>query len=311
MQASENATLGAQGRPTPMREQSRRLYEINWWLKSVPQGYLIDTEYGIDNTPDNPLLHKDDDLREVTINQLAHLAYVEWITLDTVSGLIPICPRRDQKTCLSTQVLDEARHVEIYEHRLYEFGVKPEEKDSVIESLVNPNLRIFRGITKDLIERKDYFAAIFCQHIVLEGIAFTVFDLTRRPGRTLDPRSSRLIDYVMIDESRHLGFGEHQMKQLQQERTDRKLDLEKLGAETMHYVSSYFWEWTYNHWRALLKVCEYPAVRDAFVYEGKRVDEYTAEDAADMIAGKLKKDLKKRMDRLGLEYDYVPAGSVV
>jgi hypothetical protein len=287
-----------------VKDQAKRLYEVDWWLKSVPQGYLLGTDYGIDNTPDNPLLHDDQDLREATINQLAHLAYVEWITLDTVAGLIPICPERDQKTCLSTQVIDEARHIEIYEHRLYEFGIKPEEKDRVIESAVNPNLKIFRALTNDLLAKKDYVAAIFCQHIVLEGIAFTVFEVTRRPGRTLDPRTSRLIDYVMIDESRHLGFGEHQMRQLLVEHAHRKKDLEKVGAETMHYVSSYFWEWTYEHWRQVRKVAEYPAVRDVFVYEGKRVEDVDPTYAADMIAAKLKVDLQKRMSRLGLEYEY-------
>lgn len=309
MRRARNGTVGvAASAPRTIKDQAKRLYDVDYWLKSVPQGYLIGTDYGIDNTPDNPLLHEDQDLRDATINQLAHLAYVEWITLDTVSGLIYICPDRAQKTCLSTQVLDEARHVEIYEHRLYEFGITPEEKDAVIERSVNQNLKVFRRMTHDLLEKKDYVACIFCQHIVLEGIAFTVFDVTRRPGRTLDPRTSRLIDYVMIDESRHLGFGEHQMRQLLVDHADRKRDLEKLAAETMHHVASYFWEWTYEHWRQIQKVTEYPALREAFVYEGKRVEDYNPREAADMICDKLRVDLRKRMGRLGLDYDYA-AGS--
>lgn len=288
---------------TNIKNHAKRLYEVNWWLRTVPQGYLQGTDYGIDlNAPDNPILHSDDDLREVTIDQLAHLAYVEWITLDTVSGLIPICPEREQKICLSTQVLDEARHIEIYEHRLCEFGVSTEDKAQVIESRVNRNLKEFRSLTCDLVERKDYVATLFCQHIVLEGIAFTVFEQTRKPGRSLDPRSSRLIDYVMIDESRHLGFGEHQIKQLLPRCMDRKADLERLGAETMNMVAAYFWEWTVNQWRTIQKIRDYPAIAADFQKNGYDLT-LDPREAADSIAARLKQDLKTRMNRIGLDYN--------
>lgn len=284
-----------------IKKRSKRLYEVNWWLKSVPQGYLANTEYGVETSfPENPIVLEDPDLLEISVDQTCHLAYVEWITLDTVSGLIPICPDRRQKTFLATQVLDEARHIEIYEHRLYEYGVKPEDKDSVIKSRVNKNLVEFWGVMNQLVDNKDYVGTIFCQHVVLEAVGFSVFDITRLPGRALDPRISRLIDYVMIDESRHIGFGEHQMKHLIKENAHRIPELEKLAAEVNHFVVDYFAGWIRKQWRLMKKVREYPEIAAQWSYKGKNITAVDDEEVAEIVTGHITDDLKKRMGRIGL-----------
>ena len=62
-------------------------------------------------------------LHEDAIRTTVQLVVGERCALAASSGLINAAPDEASKRFLATQTLDEARHVEIFTHRLYDLGV--------------------------------------------------------------------------------------------------------------------------------------------------------------------------------------------
>ena len=65
-------------------------------------------------------------LHEEAIRTTVQLVVGERCALAASSGLINAAPDEASKRFLATQTLDEARHVEIFTHRLYDLGVRKE-----------------------------------------------------------------------------------------------------------------------------------------------------------------------------------------
>src|SRR5512134_2113113 len=108
-------------------------YSIQNWLESCPQGYLEGTEYGHapgESEPasilENPLL------REDAVRGTVQLVVGERCALAASSGLINSAPDEGSRRFLATQTLDEARHVEIFTHRLLDLGIRKEDLESTI-----------------------------------------------------------------------------------------------------------------------------------------------------------------------------------
>src|SRR5262245_46069033 len=103
-------------------------YSIQNWLESCPQGYLQNTEYGHrpgtrepDEILGNEILHTE------TVRSTVQMVLGERCALAASSGLINAAPDEASKRFLATQTLDEARHVEIFTHRLYDLGIRKED----------------------------------------------------------------------------------------------------------------------------------------------------------------------------------------
>ena len=115
-------------------------YSIQSWLESCPQGYLEQTEYGHAHDEKEPeILLENEVLREENIKATVQLVVGERCALSASSGLINAAPDEASKRFLATQTLDEARHVEVFTHRLFDLGVKKNELESVIKQYANPN----------------------------------------------------------------------------------------------------------------------------------------------------------------------------
>jgi hypothetical protein len=55
---------------------------------------------------------------------------------------------------------------------------------------------------------KDWEAAIFAQNVILEALEFTVF---QTHAETADPVTRDLLQGIVKDERRHIGFGENEL----------------------------------------------------------------------------------------------------
>jgi hypothetical protein len=111
------------------------------------------------------------------ISLTVQLVAGERCALAASSGLINCAPDEASKRFLATQTLDEARHVEIFTQRLYDLGVKKSELEDVIAQNANPNLVKFAELLLEKVDKRDFVAGVVGQNIVLEGMAFTVFEL--------------------------------------------------------------------------------------------------------------------------------------
>jgi hypothetical protein len=126
--------------------------------------------------------------------QLSQFLHGEQGALMTASQLVSSVPWIDAKYYASTQAMDEARHVEVFDRYLRE---KLE-----WEFPINENLRKLLDVI--LTDARWDFKYLGMQ-ILIEGLAMAAFGNLYQMAE--DPLIKELIYYVMRDESRHVAFG--------------------------------------------------------------------------------------------------------
>ena len=187
-------------------EPERFLEEVHsfeFWFQSV-EGYLSDTHYGRRaGTEDVPLPEAE---RDHLVTVLCNYCVGETAALEGASGLIAIAPNRLTQIFLSTQVVDEGRHLEVLMHRLGELGVANPEQE--IEKRASRSLVAFKRRLLELVAGKDWEAAIFAQNVILEALEFTVF---QAHAESADPVTRDMLLGIVKDERRHIGFGENEL----------------------------------------------------------------------------------------------------
>jgi hypothetical protein len=85
-----------------------------------------------------------------------------------------------------------------------------EDPEAEIPLRANANLVGFRDRLLAFVAAGDWEAAVFAQNVILETMEYTVF---RAHASTADPVTAAILDGVVKDERRHLGFGENDLGQ--------------------------------------------------------------------------------------------------
>jgi 1,2-phenylacetyl-CoA epoxidase catalytic subunit len=179
------------------------VHTFEFWFQSV-EGYLAGTTYGHRPHPEETPLEPDD--RERLITVLCNYCVGETAALEGASGLIRFAPNRECKIFLSTQVVDEGRHAEVFLRRLTDLGVGTPEAE--IERRANRNLLRFKERLLELVDSGDWVSAIFAQNVILEAMEFATF---QSHAQTADPITREILQGVVKDERRHIGFGENDL----------------------------------------------------------------------------------------------------
>jgi hypothetical protein len=131
---------------------------------------------------------------EITSWILSNFLHGEQGALLAASQLVVSVPMTDGKYYASTQVVDEGRHVEVFDRYLHE--------KVGFSYPINPDLkRLLDLILKD--SRWDM--KLLGMQIMVEGLALAAFGLIR--DFSDEPLLKMLTTYVMRDEARHVAFG--------------------------------------------------------------------------------------------------------
>ncbi len=179
------------------------VHSFDFWFAAV-EGYLTGLTHGHRfDTAEEPMSELD---RERLITVLCNYCVGETAALEGASGLIAIAPNRLTKIFLSTQVVDEGRHLEVFQHRLRDLGVTAPEAE--VERRASSSLLLFRRRLLELVASKDWEAALFAQNVILEALEFAVF---HSHSQTADPITREILQGVVKDERRHIGFGENEL----------------------------------------------------------------------------------------------------
>jgi hypothetical protein len=117
----------------------------------------------------------------------------EQAALALCAQLLNMVPEMETKLCLSGQIIDEARHVEVFGRYLEKLGA---------DAPLNPALE---DLVYRLLESDHYGEKIVGMQIFLEGVAVGLFQRFQKDSP--DPLMRELIQLVLRDESRHAGFG--------------------------------------------------------------------------------------------------------
>jgi hypothetical protein len=103
-------------------------------------------------------------------------------------------PDIDSKFYAATQVIDEARHVEVYSRYLHE-------KVQMVYPL-NPHLK---SLLDNVISDSRWDMTYLGMQVLIEGLALAAFGIIR--NMATEPLAKSLNAYVMQDEARHVMFG--------------------------------------------------------------------------------------------------------
>ncbi|HEM46288.1 MAG TPA: hypothetical protein ENO23_04495 [Alphaproteobacteria bacterium] len=285
-------------------------YSIQYWLESCPQAYLEGTEYGHgpgEKEPDGLL--SDPFLREQAIALTVQLIAGERCALAASSGLINSAPDYAAKTFLATQTLDEARHVEIFTRRLMDLGVKKNEIDEVVAELANPNLVRFAEILLEKVDKGDFVSGVVGQNIVLEGMAFSVFEMLQAGSKALNPKFAHTLSGTIADERRHVGFGENYIGKLIQQHPEKKPEVEQMQKAMSYYMLATFADRMRSgdaqeeRRRAReLAAASGAATPDAAQWQGVDLANAAPEELEGVLSDTILKDFRARLTRIGLEY---------
>ncbi len=126
--------------------------------------------------------------------QLSQFLHGEQGAMIVASQLVAAVPWMDAKYYASTQTMDEARHVEVFDRYLHD---KLE-----WEWPINPNLKSLLDAT---IQDSRWDFKYLGMQIIIEGLAMAAFGNLYQAAQ--EPLIKDLLKYVMKDESRHVAFG--------------------------------------------------------------------------------------------------------
>ena len=125
---------------------------------------------------------------------LSQFMHGEQGALICTAKIVETVPWIDAKYYASTQVMDEARHVEVFARYL----------DTKLSGHypVNHHLRL---LLDDIINDSRWDMTYLGMQIMVEGLALAAFGMAYQV--TPDPLLKQLLRYVMSDEARHVAFG--------------------------------------------------------------------------------------------------------
>ena len=179
------------------------VHSFEFWFGAV-QGYLEGLDHG--HGADTAEAEFSEPERERLITVLCNYCIGETAALEASGGLIQIAPNRATKVFLATQTVDEGRHLEVLIHRLKELGV--EDAEGEIARRASRSLLDFKRRLLDLVTSRDWTAAIFAQNVILESMEFAVF---QRHAQEADPRTREMLNGIIKDARRPIGFGENEL----------------------------------------------------------------------------------------------------
>ena len=145
--------------------------------------------------------------RRWTLSQFLH---GEQGALICTAKIVETVPWYDAKLYASTQVVDEARHVEVFARYLDEKmgGMYP----------VNAHLKM---LLDDIIKDSRWDMTYLGMQIMIEGLALAAFGYLHE--LTGEPLLKKLLRYVMSDEARHVAFGVLSLKEAYEDMTDSEI----------------------------------------------------------------------------------------
>jgi len=142
--------------------------------------------------------------------QISQFMQGEQGALICAAKIVTQVPDVDAKFYASTQVIDEARHVESYKRLLEKFGVA--------YPITPPLQELIDQVLRDSRWDMTYLG----MQVVIEGLALAAFQQIRDHAQ--NPLAAAVNAYVMQDESRHVAFGRLALRDYYPQLTQKERD---------------------------------------------------------------------------------------
>ena len=141
---------------------------------------------------------------------LSQFMHGEQGALICTAKIVDTVPWYDAKLYASTQVVDEARHVEVFARYLDEkLGGSYQ---------INAHLRM---LLDDIVNDSRWDMTYLGMQIIVEGLALAAFGNMQQ--MTNEPLLKKLLRYVMSDEARHVAFGVLSLQEVYAHMSDKEI----------------------------------------------------------------------------------------
>ena len=166
--------------------------------------------------------------RHMTAWQFSQFLHGEQGALVCASKIVQTVPDMDAKFYAATQVMDEARHVEVYARYLNEkLG------------LAYPINRHLKTLLDQVLRDSRWDLTYLGMQILIEGLALAAFGTIRDLAK--DPLAVQLNAYVMQDEARHVAFGRFALRDYYPHLTDgERAEREEFCVEACYLMRDRF-----------------------------------------------------------------------
>ncbi|MEU7476325.1 ferritin-like domain-containing protein [Lentzea sp. NPDC042327] len=177
---------------------------IDWDIEVDP--------YDVLGTPENTLAlygsrqyeKLNDQERKVMRQHMASWEFSQFLhgeqgAMITSARIVQSVPDIDAKFYAATQVMDEARHAEVFSKFL-------DEKIGLTYP-INPHLK---SLLEDALNDSRWDMPYLGMQVLIEGLALAAFGILR--DKTNKPLPKQILAYVMQDEARHVAFGRLALK---------------------------------------------------------------------------------------------------
>ena len=164
---------------------------------------------------DSPLKNfSEEQIKELNLESfkwtLSQFMHGEQGALLCTAKIVETVPWIDAKYYAATQVVDEARHVEVFSRYTTEKlgGHYP----------INPHLRL---LLDDIINDSRWDMTYLGMQIMVEGLALAAFGFMH--DTVSDPLLKKMLRYVMSDEARHVAFGVLSLKEIYEDMSQAEI----------------------------------------------------------------------------------------
>ncbi|HEX9713750.1 MAG TPA: ferritin-like domain-containing protein [Actinomycetota bacterium] len=204
----------------------------NWTIDVQPtEESFPDQRFAISSTPlwERMNTAERDEFRlQATSWSLSQFMHGEQGALLATAKIVKSVPSFDAKLYAATQVMDEARHVEVYHKYLSE---------KLGESYpITPPLRtLLDAILTDSRWDMTYLG----MQILVEGLALAAFGMMYQT--TNEPLIKQITQYIMADEARHVAFGVLSLRDVYPQMTEaERKDREEFTIEACYLMRDRF-----------------------------------------------------------------------
>ncbi|MCX6529307.1 MAG: ferritin-like domain-containing protein [Actinobacteria bacterium] len=148
---------------------------------------------------------------------LSQFLHGEQGALICTAKFVETVPWYDAKLYASTQVMDEARHVEVFARYL----------DEKLEGGYQINAHL-RALLDDIVTDSRWDMTYLGMQIMVEGLALAAFGYMHQ--LTGEPLLKKLLRYVMSDEARHVAFGVLSLQEVYAQMSDVEIKERQIFA---------------------------------------------------------------------------------
>jgi 1,2-phenylacetyl-CoA epoxidase catalytic subunit len=280
-------------------------FGVQNWLERTPWRTLRASTYGCRETvaPPSELLWEDPLLNQIYKLDIATFLTAEKISVDGISRLVSQAPDEASRIFMATQALDEARHFEVFSRRLADFGVGPDQRNTLMGHVTTREMRLFYDLIGEQVDKGDYVSALVAHNVILEGMAYPVYRYEIKYWSKLDPGLSQIIQGAFADEVHHVSYGEAYIRSLIAGDPVLRNRIEGLLRDFERLMTAVF-EAVIHHYIGLYQAAadaHMDVMGDINIFPAKKIADLSEEDQVRLLLAEIRQEHGNRMGTLGIQ----------